>query len=195
MRNKHAEKYFKGTWSRVSWWIQKKIRLQVFSSKKSSVNIRAYNQGCSIGMYFLTFIFLLLYKAIQQNIECKIIWKNSILNLKKRRKKVQRANVLFKSSQAQRCRHQKEQNHGTAHWCNVQSSNTRDQHGSCDVGPPTSDALHLFWHFTWASETRNGIAYHVIMPPLHLACFGHPTLFKNKKLSGKKEYLKAVKRL
>lgn len=45
-------------------------------------------------MYFLTFIFLLLYKVIQQNIECKIIWKNPILNLKKRRKK---------SSNAQMC--------------------------------------------------------------------------------------------
>lgn len=38
-------------------------------------------------MYFLTSIFLLLYKEIHQNIECKIIWKNSILNLKKRTKK------------------------------------------------------------------------------------------------------------
>lgn len=150
--------------------ISEKTWLNGFNSHKGSADLRAYNWGCRIGTYFLTFIFILLYKAIQQNIKCKIIWKNSILNLRRRSKKKKslwKSAVQISLSIAMQLSERSEHWHCT--WVQCDSQTTQgDQHISCGLGVLTFDVLNLCWHF----GTRRGIAYQVFTSLLHLACFG-----------------------
>lgn len=146
-------------------------------------------------MYCLTSIFLLLYKEIHQNIECKIIWKNSILNLKKRRVKssvCKCAVQIFPSTMLQ-IPETAEPRHCTLMQCTVKQHQRLARLLWCRPsnfwGTGSVSALYL----SLSDQEWHCLSRYYASPAFNM--FWTPTLFKTKNLSEKRKYFKAVKRL